>query len=54
MSVLFYPFHSLLLKLPNKGMDFLFPTLKLPNKGMKEYFKNIIFILFHSLFPNKS
>ena len=52
MSVPFYPFHSLLLKLSNKGMSFPFPPLKLPNKGMKEYFKIILFILFHSItFP---
>ena len=52
MSVPFYPFHSLLLKLSNKGMSFPFPPLKLPNKGMKEYFKTILFIPFHSItFP---
>ena len=49
MSVPFYLFHSLLLKLPNKGMSFPFPPLKLPNKGMKEYFKMILFIIFHSI-----
>ena len=32
MSVPFYPFYSLPLKLPNKGIDFPFPLLKLPNK----------------------
>ena len=46
MSVLSYPFHSLLLKLPNKEMDFPFPPLKLSNKGMKEYSKMILFIPF--------
>ena len=49
MSVLSYSFHSLLLKLPNKGMSFLFPPLKLSNKGMKEYSKIILFIPFHSI-----
>ena len=52
MSVLSYPFHSLLLKLPNKRMSFLFPPLKLPNKGREEYSKMIIFISFHFIpFP---
>ena len=52
MSVPSSPFHYLLLKLSNKGMSFPFPPLKLPNKGMKEYFKIILFILFHSItFP---
>ena len=52
MSVPSYPFPSLLLKLPNKGMDFLFPSLKLLNKGREKYYKMIIFIHFHSiLFP---
>ena len=52
MSVPSYPFHSILLKLPNKGMSFSFPPLKLPNKGIEEYFKCILFILFHSIpFP---
>ena len=32
MSVPFYPFNSLPLKLQNKGMNFLFFPLKLPNK----------------------
>ena len=62
MSVPSYLLHSLLLKLPNKGMSFPFPPLKLPNKGMKEYFKMILFILFiifhsipfHSLIPNEA
>ena len=53
MSAPSYPFHSLLLKLPNKRMDFPFPPLKLPNKGMEEYFKMILFIPFHSLLPNE-
>ena len=57
MSVLSYPFHSLLLKLPNKGMSFPFPPLNLLNKGREEYSKMILFIyfnfiLFHSLLPN--
>ena len=52
MSGLSYPFHSLPLKLPNKGMDFSFPPLKLSNKEMEEYSKIIIFIRFHSIpFP---
>ena len=46
MSVPFYSFHSLSLKLPN-GMDFPFLSLKLPNKKMKEYSKIILFISFH-------
>ena len=49
MRVPSYPFNSLLLKLPNKGIDFLFPPLKLPNKGREEYSKMIIFIHFHSI-----
>ena len=49
MSVSFYPFHSLPLKLPNNGMNFSFPLLKLPNKGREEYSKIILFILFHSI-----
>jgi len=57
MSVPFYPFLSLLLKLPNKGMDFPFPPLKLSNKGREgkgreKYFKMIFFIHFYSIpFP---
>ena len=49
MSILFYPFHSLPLKLSNKGIDFPFPPLKLPNKGRKKYSKIILFIPFHSI-----
>ena len=49
MSVPSYPFHSLSLKLPNKGMDFPFPPLKLPNKRREEYSKIILFIPFHSI-----
>ena len=49
MSIPSYPFHSLLLKLPNKGMGFSFPPLKLPNKRREEYFKIIFFIPFHSI-----
>jgi len=49
MSVPFYPFHSLPLKLPNRGIDFPFPPLKLSNKRRKEYSKIIIFIHFHSI-----
>ena len=52
IGVLSYPFHSLLLKLPNKWMDFPFSPLKLPNKGIEEYSKMILFIPFHSIpFP---
>ena len=52
MSVPSYSFHSLPLKLSNKGMDFLFPLLKLPNKGREEYSKIILFIPFYSIpFP---
>ena len=52
IGVLFYPFHSLLLKLPNKWMDFPFSPLKLPNKGIEEYSKMILFIPFYSIpFP---
>ena len=54
MSVPSYQFHSLLLKLPNKGMDFPFPPLKLPNKGMEEYSKMILFILFHSILSSQA
>ena len=54
MSVPFYSFNSLPLKLPNKGMNFPFPPLKLPNKGMEEYSKMILFIPFHSLLPNET
>ena len=39
MSVPSYQFHSLILKLQNKGMSFSFPPLKLPNKRMEEYSK---------------
>ena len=47
-----YSFHSLLLKLPNKGMSFPFPPLKLPNMGREEYSKIILIIHFHSIsFP---
>ena len=49
MSVSSYPFHSLSLKLPNKRMSFSFLLLKLPNKGREEYYKIILFILFHSI-----
>ena len=52
MSVPSNPFHSLPLKLSNKGMSFPFAPLKLSNKGMEEYSKIILFIPFHSiLFP---
>ena len=61
MSVPFYSylFHSLLVKLPNKGMDFPFHLLKLLNKEMEEYFKiiivrlnlfNYVLTLFHTKF----
>ena len=48
MSVPSYSFHFLLFKLPNKGMNFLFPSLKLPNKEREEYSKIILFIPFPS------
>ena len=52
MNVPSYSFHSFLLKLPNKRMDFPFPPLKLPNKGREKYSKIIIFIPFYSIpFP---
>ena len=54
MSVFFYPFYSLPLKLPNNWMSFPFPSLKLQKEGkrMEEYSKIIIFIYFHSIpFP---
>ena len=52
MSVPSYPFHSLPLKLSNKGMSFPFSPLKLSNKGREEYSKIILFIPFHSIpFP---
>ena len=54
MSIPFYSFYTLPLKLSNKGMDFTFPPLKLSNKEIKEYYKIILFIPFHSLIPNKS
>ena len=54
MSVPFYLFHSLPLKLPNMGMDFPFPPLKLPNKGREDYSKIILLIPFHSFFPNEA
>ena len=53
MSAPSYPFHFLLLKLPNKRMGFPFPPLKLPNKEIEEYSKIILFIPFHSLLPNE-
>ena len=53
MIVLSYPFHSLPLKFPNKGMNFLFSPLKLPNRGREEYSKIILFIHFYSIqFPS--
>ena len=52
MSIPSYPFYSLSLKLPNKGMNFSFPLLKLSNKRNEEYSKMILFIHFHSIpFP---
>ena len=54
MSIPSYSFHSLPLKLPNKGMSFSFSLLKLSNKEIKEYFKIILFILFYSLLPNEA
>ena len=54
MSVSSYPFHSLLFKLPNKGMSFPFPPLKLQNKRIEEYSKMILFISFNSLLPNEA
>ena len=47
MIVLFYSFHFLLLKLPNKRMSFPFPPLKLPNNRREEYSKIIFFIPFN-------
>ena len=38
MSVFFYPFHSLPLKLSNKRMNFPFPSLKLSNKREERIF----------------
>ena len=52
MNIPSYSFHSLPLKLPNKGISFPFSPLKLSNKEIKEYFKIILFILFYSLLPN--
>ena len=49
MSVLYYSFHSLPLKLSNKIMNFLFFPLKLSNKIMEEYSKIIFFIHFQSI-----
>ena len=49
MSVPSYSFHSLTLRLSNKGIGFSFPLLKLPNKGRKEYSKIILFIHFPPL-----
>ena len=54
MSVSSYPFYSLLFKLSNKGMNFLFIPLKLQDKRMKEYSKKIFFISFHLLLPNET
>ena len=52
MSVPSYSFHSLSLKLSNKGMNFPFLLLKLLNKRREEYSKIIFFIHFLSiLFP---
>ena len=56
MSIPFYSFYTLPLKLSNKGMDFTFPPLKLSNKEIKEYIKlffSFLSILFHSLIPNE-
>ena len=57
MSVYSYQFHSLPLKLLNKGMDFSFPPLKVPNKGREGYsiyiFFSFISISFHSLLLNE-
>jgi len=49
MHVPSYQFHSLSLKLPNKGIDFPFSPLKLPNKGWEKYSKIILFINFYSI-----
>ena len=52
MSVPFYLFHTLPIKLSIKGMNFPFPPLKLLNKGREEYSKIILFIPFHFIpFP---
>ena len=53
MGVSFYPINSLPFKLKKKGMNFLLSPLKFLNKGREKYYKNIILISFHSLFPNK-
>ena len=54
MNVPSYSFHSLPLKLPNKGMSFSFSPLKLLNKIKEEYSKIILFIPFHSLLLNEA
>jgi len=53
MNISSYSFHSLSLKLPNKGMSFSFPSLKLPNKGREEYSKIILLIQFHSIYSSQ-
>ena len=53
MSVPFYQFYFLPLKLSNKEMNLPFSPLKLPNKGRGEYFKIIFFIHFYFLLPNE-
>ena len=49
MSVPFYSFNFLPLKLPNKGMNFPFPPLKLSNKEIK----NILKLFFSFLSPKR-
>ena len=46
-----YQFHFLPLKLSNKRMNFLFPSLKLPNKGREEYSK--LFFSFYSILSSQ-
>ena len=61
MSVSFYPFHFLLLKLLNKKINFSFPLLKLLNKVNKgregknilKLFSLLFFIPFHFLLLNE-
>ena len=54
MSVPSQLFYFLTLKLPNKRTNLPFILLKLPKKRREEYYKNIHFILFYSLLPNKT
>ena len=50
MSIHSYPFHYLPLKFPNKGIDFLFPSLKLLNRWENfSYLNTFHFVPFLSL-----